>query len=68
MMSDRLAVLLIAFMLVIIAFSVVGWGFSWFCNTFLPMVPYMTWWQGWISAVVLSIIFGGSLGGVESNE
>ena len=54
-----LGILLFAFLIQVMVFALVGWGFSWFWNTFLPL-PHMLWWQGWIVAVVLSLIFGGS--------
>ena len=67
MMSDKTGALLIAFLLMVMAYAFIGWGFSWFCNAFLP-IPHMAWWQGWISAVVLSLIFGGSSwGGIDSD-
>ncbi len=55
---ESLFVALLTILLVVAAFILVGWGFSWFWNTFLPL-PHMTWWQGWIVVVVLSMIFGG---------
>jgi len=67
-MKDKpLSVLWFTFLLVLIFYALVGWGFSWFWNTFLPL-PHMLWWQGWITAVVLSFIFGGSSMGGMKNE
>ena len=54
----ELSALLLAFLIQMAVFALVGWGFSWFWNTFLPL-PHMLWWQGWIVSVVLAFIFGG---------